>query len=86
METIKPKYIAAVVIENQSPENMNISLGFENNGTMGVYLQDTTELGQDSQYINNKSFPNSGLITQGKYSLWLSMFARHAQAALDDLN
>jgi hypothetical protein len=46
---------------------------------MRLYFQDTAELGQDSGYINESSFPNSGLLACGKYSLWLSMFCRHIQ-------
>lgn len=79
-----PKYITSVPVENQRTEHMNISLGLEKNGEMGVYFQDTAELGQDSKYINEVSYPNSGLIALGKCSLWLSMFSRHVQAVIDD--
>jgi len=72
-----PKYITSVNVQNQGTEHMKISLCFENNGTMGVYFQDTMELGQDSEYLNDDSFPNSGFIAWGKHSLWLSMFTRH---------
>lgn len=55
---------------------MNISLGFDETGKIGLYCGDTAELGQDSSYINKNSFPNSGLLSRGKYSMWLSMFTR----------
>jgi hypothetical protein len=62
---------------------MNISLGFDENGKIGVYFGDTAELGQDSSYINKDSFPNCGLLASGKYSMWISMFSRHIQNSCD---
>jgi hypothetical protein len=61
------------------------SLGFEKNGNRRLCFQDTAELGQDSNYINQDSFPNSGLMVHGKYTMWLSMFGRHIQAFDDEL-
>ncbi len=78
------KYITSVPIQNQQTEHINISLGFEKNGAIGVYFGDTAELGQDSGYINEASFPNSGLLASGKYSLWLSMFSRHIETIFED--
>ncbi|VVB92928.1 Uncharacterised protein [uncultured archaeon] len=78
------KYITSVPIQNQQTENINIFLGFEKNGTIGLYFGDTAELGQDSGYINENSFPNSGMLAYGKYSLWLSMFSRHVQTIFED--
>ncbi|MCE8426515.1 MAG: hypothetical protein J5U17_12150 [Candidatus Methanoperedens sp.] len=78
------KYITSVPVQNQRRERMKISLGSEKNGVLGLYFQDTSELGQDSAYINEESFPNSGLMAWGKYSLWLSMFSRHVQIDFDD--
>ncbi len=78
------KYITSVPVQNQQAEHINISLGFEKNGAMGLYYGDTAELGQDSGYINENSFPNSGLLANGKYSLWISMFSRHIQTIFDD--
>ncbi|MFZ2412109.1 MAG: hypothetical protein WAW23_11095 [Candidatus Methanoperedens sp.] len=80
-----PKYIASVQIKNQQAEQLNISLGFEKNGNIRLCFQDTAELGQDSNYINQDSFPNSGLMVHGKYTMWLSMFGRHIQAFDDEL-
>lgn len=79
-----PKYITSVPVQNPKNEYVNVSLGFENNGTMGMYFQDTSELGQDSQYLNKESFPNSALLAWGKYSLWLSMFTRLAHANVEE--
>jgi hypothetical protein len=72
-----PRYIASVPVQNPETEQMNISLGFDEKGKIGIYFGDTAELGQDSSYINNDSFPNCGLMASGKYSMWLSMFSRH---------
>ncbi len=79
-----PKYIASVQIQNPQSTDLKVSLGFEENGAMRLCFQDTAELGQDSNYINETSFPNSGLISHGKYSMWLSMFGRHARQSFDD--
>ncbi len=79
-----PRYIASVPVQNTETEQMNVSLGFDKNGKIGVYFGDTAELGQDSSYINNDSFPNSGLLASGKYSMWLSMFSRHIQNSRKD--
>ncbi|HEY9246975.1 MAG TPA: hypothetical protein VIO11_09030 [Candidatus Methanoperedens sp.] len=78
------RYITSVPIHNQQTDHINISLGCEKNGAIGLYFQDTAELGQDSSYINDSSFPNSGLLACGKYSLWLSMFSRHIPTMVED--
>ncbi len=78
------RYITSVQIQNQQAKDINISLGFEKDGAMRLCFQDTAELGQDSNYINETSFPNSGLISYGKYSMWLSMFGRHVRQFFDD--
>ncbi|MCZ7356895.1 MAG: hypothetical protein O8C66_14445 [Candidatus Methanoperedens sp.] len=78
------KYITSFQIQSQETKHINISLGFERNGSIGLYFQDTAELGQDSNYINETSFPNSGLLASGKYSLWLSMFSRHVKMSFED--
>jgi hypothetical protein len=72
-----PKYISSVEIQNQQTQYMKISLGSDKSGTIGVYFGDTSELDQDSNYINEEAFPNSGFIARGKYTMWLSMFTRH---------
>ena len=72
-----PKYISSVPIQNQQTQSMKISLGSDKSGTIGLYFGDTSELDQDSNYINEESFPNSGFIANGKYTMWLSMFTRH---------
>lgn len=79
-----PRYITSVPVQNSESEQMNISLGFDEKGKMGVYFGDTAELGQDSNYINKDSFPNSGLLSNGKYSMWLSMFLRHINTKFED--
>ncbi len=79
-----PRYFTSVPIQNQQTKCMNISLGFDKNGDIGVYFQDTVELGQDSNYINEYSFPNCGSLAGGKYSMWLSMFYRHVKTAFED--
>ena len=79
-----PRYFASVPVQNQRTECMNISLGFDKNGDLGVYFQDAVELGQDSNYINENSFPNCGSLAGGKYSMWLSMFYRHVKIAFED--
>ena len=79
-----PKYISSVPIQNQQTQYMKISLGFDESGTIGVYFGDTSELDQDSNYINEESFPNSGLLANGKYTMWLSMFSRHLKMNCDD--
>jgi len=72
-----PKYISSVPIQNQQTQSMKISLGSDKSGTIGLYFGDTSELDQDSNYINEEAFPNSGFIANGKYTMWLSMFTRH---------
>ncbi len=79
-----PRYIASVHVQNQQTEYMKISLGFDRNGTIGVYFGDTSELGQDSNYINEEAFPNSGLLARGKYTMWVSMFSRHIKMTGND--
>ncbi len=79
-----PRYITSVPVQNPETENMNISLCFDENGTIGLYFGDTAELGQDSNYINKDSFPNSGFLASGKYTMWLSMFSRHINKLFDD--
>ena len=78
------RYITSVPVQNSETEQMNASLGFDEKGKMGVYFGDTSELGQDSNYINKDSFPNSGLLSNGKYSMWLSMFIRHIDTKFED--
>ena len=78
-----PKYITSVKVQNTEMD-MNISLGFEKNGAMRMYFQDTAELEQDQKYINEASFPNSGIISKGKYSMWLSMFMRNVKPYVSD--
>lgn len=78
-----PRYI--IQIQNQQAEELSISLGFEQNGAMRLCFQDTAELEQDSNYINENSFPNSGLKAYGKYSLWISMFSRHVKVESDEM-
>ena len=72
-----PKYISSVPIQNQKTQHMKISLGSDKSGTIGLYFGDTSELDQDSNYINEEAFPNSGIIANGKYTMWVSMFTRH---------
>jgi len=79
-----PRYIASVPIQNPETDQMNISLGYDETGKIGLYCGDTAELGQDSSYINKDSFPNSGLLARGKYSMWLSMFSRHVKTSFED--
>lgn len=79
-----PRYLTSVPIQNHQTEFMKISLGFDMNGAMGLYFGDTAELDQDSNYINEASFPNSGLLANGKYSMWISMFTRHILPTFED--
>jgi len=79
-----PKYITSIQIQANEPGNLNISLGCEKNGAMIVNYQDTSELDQDSRYINEAAYPNSAIMTHGKYAMWLSMFTRHVQPCNDD--
>ncbi len=71
------KFITFIHIQNKGSEHHNISIGFERNGVMRLCCQDTAELGQNSTYINEASFPNSGILVHGMYSMWLSIFTRH---------
>lgn len=80
------RYIASVPVQNPETEQMNISLGFEKSGRIGLYFGDTMELGQDSNYINKDSFPNSGLLSNGKYTMWISMFSRQLKSTFEDDN
>jgi len=79
-----PKYITSIQIQANEAGNLNISLGFEKNGAMILNFQDTAELEQDSKYINEAAYPNSAIMTHGKYAMWLSMFTRHVQPCNDD--
>ncbi len=79
-----PRYISSVLVNNPENEQMNISLGFDEKGKIGVYFGDTAEMCQDSSYINNDSYPNCGLKASGKYSMWLSMFSRYIQNSCKD--
>lgn len=83
MENV-PKYITSIQIQAKEAENLNVSIGFERNGAMRLCYQDTAELGQDSTYINETAFPNSGILVHGMYSMWLSMFSRHLPQCDDD--
>ncbi len=78
------RYIASIPVQNPETEQMNISLGFEKSGKIGIYFGDTTELGLDSNYINKDTFPNSGFLSTGKYTMWLSMFSRHIKNTCED--
>ncbi len=78
------RYITSIRIQNPQVKDLSVSLGFEKNGVMRLCFQDTVELGQDSNYINETAFPNSGLMSHGKYSMWLSMFTRHVSQSFDD--
>lgn len=71
------------MIQSKAKEK-NISFGYEKNGRMRLYFHDAVELGLDSTYINETSFPNRGLIEQDKYSLWTSIFTRHFKKTFDD--
>ncbi|MCX9024698.1 MAG: hypothetical protein OIN85_01215 [Candidatus Methanoperedens sp.] len=77
-----PRYFSSVKIKNQQTEYL--SLGFEKNGAMRLYFQDTAELEQDSNYINETAYPNSGLMVYGMYSMWVSMFSRHVKQSFED--
>ncbi|MFZ3060527.1 MAG: hypothetical protein WA102_12430 [Candidatus Methanoperedens sp.] len=79
-----PRYFSSVKIKNQQTEYPDISLGFEKNGAMRLYFQDTAELEQDSNYINETAYPNSGLMVYGMCSMWLSMFSRHVKQSFED--
>ena len=74
-----PKYITSIQLQANETKNINISLGFEKNGTMMLNFQDTAELEQDSTYLNEAAYPNSAVMVYGKYSMWLSMFTRHVK-------
>lgn len=78
-----PRYFTSVKISNQQTDYLNMSLGFEKNGAMRLYFQDTAELEQDSNYINETAYPNTGLIVYGMYSMWLSMFSRHVKQSFE---
>jgi len=71
------KYVTSIQIQTKENDQHNISIGFEGNGAMRLCFQDTAELGQNSTYINEASFPNSGILVNGMYSMWLSIFTRH---------
>ncbi len=79
-----PRYFSSVKIKNQQKEYQDMSLGFEKNGAMRLYFQDTAELEQDSNYINETAYPNSGLMVYGMYSMWVSMFSRHVKQSFED--
>ncbi len=79
-----PRYITSIPIQNQQTAYINISLGFDKNGAIGVYFGDSAELDQGSNYMNEDAFPNSGLLASGKYSMWLSMFSRHIKTIFED--
>jgi hypothetical protein len=72
-----PRYVTSIQIQKKESEHHNISIGFEQNGDMRLCFQDTAELGQNSTHINEASFPNSGILVHGMYSMWLSIFSRH---------
>jgi len=76
-----PRYFSSVKIKNQQTD---YSLGFEKNGAMRLCFQDAAELEQDSNYINETAYPNSGLMVYGMYSMWLSMFSRHVKQSFED--
>jgi hypothetical protein len=71
------KYVTSVQIKTKENDHHNISIGFEQDGALRLCFQDTVELGQNSTYINEASFPNSGIVVHGMYSMWLSIFSRH---------
>ncbi len=79
-----PKYITSIQIPAMDTGDLNISLGFEKNGTMMLNYQDTAYLDQDSKYINEAAYPNTGIISYGKYEMWLSMFTRHLKPCNDN--
>lgn len=72
-----PRYITSIPIQNLQTGLMNITLGFEQNGVIRLYFGDASELSQDKNYINQESFPNSGSLANGMYSMWLTMFSRY---------
>lgn len=79
-----PRYITSIQIQNEQTEQLSVSIGFERNGAIMLCFQDTSEMGQDSNHIDQISFPNSGLMAYGKCSLWLSMFGRYARRSFED--
>lgn len=79
-----PRYITSVPLENMLTDQVNVFLGSGKNGAMGLYMGDAAELGQDGAYINEFSFPNSGLQVYGKYSMWVSMFSRQATSISEE--
>lgn len=72
-----PRYVTSIQVQKKESEHRNVSIGFERNGAIRLCFQDTAELGQNSTYINDSSFPNSGILVNGMYSMWLSIFTRH---------
>jgi hypothetical protein len=72
-----PRYVTSIHIQKKEHEHHTISIGFERNGAMRLCFQDTAEMGQNSTYINETSFPNCGIPVYGMYSMWLSLFTRH---------
>jgi hypothetical protein len=51
---------------------------------MRLCFQDTAELKQDSNYIDETAYHNTGLIVYGMCSMWLSMFSRHVKQSFED--
>ncbi len=72
-----PKYITSVILQNIHSKHTDLFLGLEEDGTVKLYHGDNTELGQDEHYLNEMSFPNSGLLVHGKYSMWFSFFSKY---------
>ncbi|MCX9085277.1 MAG: hypothetical protein OIN87_10845 [Candidatus Methanoperedens sp.] len=70
------KYVTSIQMKTKENDRHNISIGFERNGAMRLCFQDSAQMGQNSTYINEASFPNSGILVHGLYSMWLSIFTR----------
>lgn len=79
-----PRYVTSIQMKKKENEHHNVSIGFERNGVMRLCFQDTAELGQNSTYINEASFPNSGILVHGMYSMWLSIFTRQLTRFVGD--
>jgi hypothetical protein len=71
------KYVHSIQITTKENDHHNISIGIERNGARRLCFQDTAQMGQNTTYINEASFPNSGILVHGMYSMWLSIFTRH---------
>lgn len=82
--TMIEKIICVIPIDYTNKWAVAAHLGL-NKGELGIYFMDPSNLEMDEAYVNEKSYPNCGLMNLGRNALWMSMFERHISKEMEEI-